>query len=280
MFQIVTWTKQTWIIHQCTDFDAGKSITRAIVRALNIETFFGPEIALAWWGTIPLHIGGTILLHRYVGGTIPVPRRNNSGHGVWPEPVLCQAWHWQCTGERETMPCHASHSLHLPNLKRQPGKSCTCPPACSFLKQIIGTLPKTYDNRYNSLLIFFLPNVLYFIGYGTFLYKDMAWLNGIGWGRDQTVQLGQESNPRCRQVHHRWSWWVTYNVIDGLQPRKKKNWWSDPALEGCLKWSNFHTKRFCFFVLCNSVVYLIPPLSLILTDDSLKLLKCSFNIFY
>ena len=27
------------------DFDAGKSITRAIVRALNIETFLGPEIA-------------------------------------------------------------------------------------------------------------------------------------------------------------------------------------------------------------------------------------------
>ena len=27
------------------DFDAGKSITRAIVRALNIESFFGPEIA-------------------------------------------------------------------------------------------------------------------------------------------------------------------------------------------------------------------------------------------
>ena len=26
------------------DFDAGKSITRAIVRALNIETFLGPEI--------------------------------------------------------------------------------------------------------------------------------------------------------------------------------------------------------------------------------------------
>ena len=29
----------------CNDFDAGKSITRAIVRALNIETFLGPEIA-------------------------------------------------------------------------------------------------------------------------------------------------------------------------------------------------------------------------------------------
>jgi len=27
------------------DFDAGKSIIRAIVRALNIETFLGPEIA-------------------------------------------------------------------------------------------------------------------------------------------------------------------------------------------------------------------------------------------
>ena len=27
------------------DFDAGKSITRAIVRALNVETFMGPEIA-------------------------------------------------------------------------------------------------------------------------------------------------------------------------------------------------------------------------------------------
>jgi len=29
----------------CNDFDAGKSIMRAIVRALNIETFLGPEIA-------------------------------------------------------------------------------------------------------------------------------------------------------------------------------------------------------------------------------------------
>ena len=29
------------------DFDAGKSITRAIVRALNIKTFLGPEIALS-----------------------------------------------------------------------------------------------------------------------------------------------------------------------------------------------------------------------------------------
>ena len=27
------------------DFDAGKSITRAIGRALNIETFWGPEMA-------------------------------------------------------------------------------------------------------------------------------------------------------------------------------------------------------------------------------------------
>ena len=27
------------------DFDAGKSITRAIVSALNIKTFLGPEIA-------------------------------------------------------------------------------------------------------------------------------------------------------------------------------------------------------------------------------------------
>jgi len=27
------------------DFDASKSITRAIVRALNIKTFLGPEIA-------------------------------------------------------------------------------------------------------------------------------------------------------------------------------------------------------------------------------------------
>ena len=27
------------------DYDAGKSITRAIVRALNISTFLGPEIA-------------------------------------------------------------------------------------------------------------------------------------------------------------------------------------------------------------------------------------------
>ena len=29
------------------DFDAGKSITRSIVRALNIETFLAPEIALS-----------------------------------------------------------------------------------------------------------------------------------------------------------------------------------------------------------------------------------------
>ena len=29
----------------CNDFDSGKSITRAIGRALNIETFLGPEMA-------------------------------------------------------------------------------------------------------------------------------------------------------------------------------------------------------------------------------------------
>ena len=31
----------------CNDFDAGKSITWAIVRALNILTFLSPEIALS-----------------------------------------------------------------------------------------------------------------------------------------------------------------------------------------------------------------------------------------